>query len=217
LGFFLLQHVDAVITTIIGLFSTALAYKRSTSGSGAKSTKILRILGPCVIAFGLLRFGIDGAPAPHWQRTATSDNIASAEFPSAPESNDKVQELQGQTIHISGWACSVPAKDIYLQLSFSDVPIEETKVPPAERFEGMKKFFTSQGLEILGEGTRDFGGASGYILNLQQEGGKARMWARIAFVGSRIYRVVASSGAAYHEDPSIERFVDSFQIAGKEK
>ena len=210
--YFIIQHIEAILTTIGGVFAMAIGSKAASRGDHSRRTKLLKILGPCLMGFGVLRFLMESATPVEWRRVATSDGMASVEFPGAPKANDQTQTLQGQTVQTLGWVYSVPGKDISLRISYSDVPAAEAEVPVATRFDFSKQFFIGQGFQLLREETATFGGAPGYSLEMEQADGKAVMWVRIAYLGSRIYRIVGSAGAPFREDPVIPQFMQSFQI-----
>jgi len=77
---FLLQHVDSLITVFGGLFCTYIGHKRAASGSDSPSLKLLRVLGPCVIIFGLLNFFNEATPKSQRRNEGPPDGNAAAEF-----------------------------------------------------------------------------------------------------------------------------------------
>jgi hypothetical protein len=210
--YFIIQYIDAIITTGGGLLATFYAYQAAAKGDVTQRIRLLKVLGPCLIGFGLLRFATDSVSQAEWRRVETADGVASVEFPAAPSPNDQTQTLQGQTVHTMGWAYTIAAKDISLHLSYSDVPGEETKVPDAERFNFSKQYFTGQGFRIVAEGTGTFGSAPGYFMQLEQGDGKTVSWIRVAYVGTRVYRVVATAGQPFREEALIPKFLESFRI-----
>ncbi|MCX6905476.1 MAG: hypothetical protein NTW03_18760, partial [Verrucomicrobia bacterium] len=67
---FLIQHVDAVITTILGLWITVYSWRQRDRlrVSPKKLARALPVLAPLVVVFGLLRFVLDSQPAYAWRR-----------------------------------------------------------------------------------------------------------------------------------------------------
>ena len=209
----IIENVDAIISMAGGVFCTWIGLKAAGKGDHSRRTRLLKILGPCVICFGIFQFLIGSISSVEWRRIATPDGIASVEFPGAPKENDQTQILNGQTVRATGWIYAVPRKDISLRISYSTAAASESGIPADQRFEFLKQFFSKQGFVVLKEDKITIGNASGYSLQLEHTESKAVVWMRISYVGNCIYRVVGSAGAAFHDDPLISKFVDSFKIS----
>ena len=211
---FIVQHIDALITTAGGIFASLYGFRsaRATTPTQQRAKKILRICGPLVILFGILRFFTDQPAAPTWQRHLTSDGVASAEFPATPQAKQQTDTINGVSAERTSLNYDVPFKDISLFLSFSPMPPNEPNVPDAERIAAVKAYFTQQGFSVVRESPVQLGVASGFALDLQRDAGKVRMWTRIAYVAGRVYRVVISSTGSHHDDPIIPHYLDSFRI-----
>ena len=97
-------------------------------------------------------------------------------------------------------------------LSFSPIPPSELNIADADRLAAMKAYFAQQGFTVVHETPMQFGASSGFALDLQGDGGKTRMWTRLAIVAGKIYRVVVSSTGAHHDDPIISHYLESFHI-----
>ncbi|MGV3660097.1 MAG: hypothetical protein ACO1TE_07925 [Prosthecobacter sp.] len=97
-------------------------------------------------------------------------------------------------------------------LSFSPFPSNEPDAPDTVRIAATKAYFTQQGFSIVHESPLQLGAASGFALDLQRDGGKIRLWTRIAYVAGKVYRVVISSAGSHHDDPIITRCLESFRI-----
>ena len=213
---FVVQHIDALITTAGGIFACFYGFRsaRATTPTPTqqRATKILRICGPLVVLFGILRFFTDQPAAPNWQRHLTSDSFASAEFPATPQAKQQTDTINGVSAQRTSLNYDVPFKDISLFLSFSPMPPDEPNVPDTERIAAVKAYFTQQGFSVVRESPVQLGASSGFALDLQRDAGKVRMWTRIAYVARRVYRVVVSSTGSHHDDPIIPHYLDSFRI-----
>ena len=217
---FIVQHMDALISTVAGLFACFYGYRAPRAGSvptsaQQRATKILRICGPLVVMFGLMRFVMEQPAAATWQRHSTNDRFASVEFPGTPEAKQQTDTLNGISVQRTSLTYDVPFKDISMFLSFSPLPPEppeQPNVPDAERFAAVKAHFTQQGFSIVRESPMRLGAGPGFALDLQRDGGKLRMWIRIAYVPWRVYRVVVSSTGSHHDDLIINHFLESFRV-----
>jgi hypothetical protein len=211
--FFIIQNIDAIISTIGGIICTWFGYQAANKGDNSVRTKLLKILGPCVIGFGILQFIIGAISSVEWRRIATPDGVASVEYPGLPKANDQTQTLNGQTVRAIGWIYAVPGKDISLRISYSDAAVTESSIPADQRFIFLKQFLSKQGFVVLKEEKIKFGNAAGYSLQMEHTESKAIVWMRVSYVGNCIYRAVGSCGASFREDPVISKFVDSFKIS----
>lgn len=214
---FILQHIDALITTTGGLVGCFYGYRRPRSGrvatpSQQRAMKILRVCGPLVVLFGLVRFFIDQPSVPTWQRYATTDGFASAEFPAIPQAKQQTDTINGIRVQRTSLTYDVPFKTISMFLSFSSIPPSELNLPDTDRIAAIKSYSTQQGLSVVREAPMHFGASSGFALDFQGDGGKTRVWTRLAIVAGKVYRVVVSSAGAHHNDPVIGHYLDSFRI-----
>ena len=211
---FIVQHIDALITTAGGIFACVYGFRpgRTATPTQQRASKILRICGPLVVLFGILCFFLDQPAAPIWKRHLTSDGFASAEFPAIPQATQQTDTINGMSAERTSLTYNVPFKDISLFLSFSPMPPNEPSVPDTERIAAMKAYFTQQGFSVVRDSPVQLGGASGFALDLQSDGGKTRMWTRIAFVAGKVYRIVISSTGSHHDDTIITHCLESFRI-----
>ena len=211
---FIVQHIDALITIAGGIFACIYGFRpaRSAAPLQQRATRILRICGPPVVLFGILRFFIDQPAALTWQRHLTSDGFASAEFPAIPQAKQQMDTANGVSVVRTSLNYNVPFKDISMYLSFSSMPPNESSIPDTERIAAMKGFFTQQGFSVVRDSSVQLGVVSGFALDLQGDGGKTRMWTRIAFVAGKVYRMVISSTGSHHDDPLINHCLESFRI-----
>ena len=211
---FFVQHIDALITTAGGIFACFYGFRsaRTTASTQQRAAKILRVCGPLVVLFGIVRFFTDQPAAPAWQRHMTSDGFASAEFPAPPKAAEQTDTINGVSAHRTSLTYDVPCKDISLFLSFSPMPPNEPDVSDTERIAATKAYFTQQGFSVVHESAAPLGAASGFALDLERDAGKIRLWTRIAYVAGRVYRVVVSSTGSHHDDPIIPHYLESFRI-----
>src|SRR6516165_10346063 len=86
---FLVQHIDSLITIAIGVAFWWLGYAAGRPGKWSRfqrRTRLFQIASPVLVVCGLAQFFfVDGAWTPNWKRFATSDGVASVEFPGAPQ------------------------------------------------------------------------------------------------------------------------------------
>jgi len=201
-----------VFASVSGRRSPSAGRLSAQSPAQKRATKILRVGGPFLIVFGLFRLFTDQLVSPAWQRHLTSDGFASAEFPATPQSKEQTDTANGVSAQRTSLICDVPFKDISLFLSFSPLPVGEPAVPDSERLAALKSYFTQQGFTIVRESPAQFGASPGFVLDLERDGGKVRMWTRIAYVAGKVYRVVVSSTGSHHDDAIISHYLDSFRI-----
>jgi hypothetical protein len=219
---FLIQHVDALITTAAGLLITVYSWRarKRLRASPNKLVRVLPVLAPLVFLFGLLQFALDANPAYTWRRVATSDGHASAEFPCATVTESAVDSGAGVSLRRWTVRCNVPGKDIDLRLSFNELPPGSfNELPPEgaglsleERVAGMRGFGERQGFAVVSVDPELYGDVAGYRILLEQGGGKTRCLFRMAVAHGTLYRVVATSAGGLHDDPAIARFVESFRL-----
>lgn len=211
---FLIQHVDALISTGIGLWITVYSWRHRDRlrSSPKKLARALPILAPLVLVFGLLRFVLDSQPAYVWQRAVTSDQRASAEFPCATTTDTATDSAQGVSIRRLTVNCNVPQRDINLRLSYNEIPPEGTGLTDEQRLDGLKSFFQQQGFAIISSVPDAHGEIPGYRILVEKDQGKTRCLMRVAIAPKAIYRAVATSTIGFHDDPVIARFVDSFNM-----
>ena len=208
---FIVQHVDALITTVVGVIACFYGF-RATRIAPSKATKVLCVCGPIVVLFGIFRLFIDQYQAPVWQRQRTSDGFASAEFPAIPQAKQQTDTVNGVSAQRTTLTYDVPNKDIALFLSFSPLPPNEPDAPDIDRIAAVKASFAQQGFSLVDESPVHLGAVSGFSLDFQRDGGKVRMWTRLAYVAGKVYRVVAASTGSHHDDPLISHYMESFRI-----
>lgn len=211
---FLIQHIDALITTIAGICFTIYSWRNRDRlrTSPKKIVRILPILAPLVLAFGLISFALDSHTKYSWQRVFTADKRASAEFPCATATvtaTDSVGSISVKRVTVN---CDIPRKGINLRLSRNEIPPESEALTPAQRFEELKTYFQQQGYSLISSAPESNIDFPCYRLTVERDKGQTRCVMRMAILSKAIYRVIATSTAGFHDDPVIERFVDSFNI-----
>jgi len=211
---FLIQHVDALITTALGLWITVYSWRQRERlrASPKKLARALPVLAPLVVVFGLLRFVLDSQPAYVWHRAFTSDQRASAEFPCATTTETATDVAHGVSIQRLTASCNVPQRDINLRLTYNEIPPEGAGLTVEQRFEGLKSFFQQQGFAIISSVPDAHGAIPGYRILVEKDQGKTRTLIRVAIAPKAIYRAVATSTIGFHDNPVIARFVDSFRM-----
>jgi hypothetical protein len=211
---FLILHVDAIITTTLGLWITVYAWRQRERlrASPKKLARALPVLAPLVVVFGLLRFVLDSQPRYLWQRAFTSDQRASAEFPCATTTDSATDSAQGVSVRRLTVNCNVPQRDINLRLSYNEIPPEGAGLTIEQRLDGLRSYFEQQGFTIVSCVPDRHGDVPGYRIVIEKDGGKIRCLTRVAIAPKAIYRAVATSTSGFHEDAVITRFVDSFTL-----
>jgi hypothetical protein len=211
---FLIQHVDAIITTTLGLWITVYAWRQRERlrASPKKLARALPILAPLVVVFGLLRFVLESQPGYAWQRAFTSDQRASAEFPCATTTDSATDSAQGVSIRRLTLNCNVPQRDINLRLSYNEIPPEGAGLTIEQRLDGLRSYFEQQGFTIVSCVPDTHGDVPGYRIVIEKDRGKIRCLTRVAIAPKAIYRAVATSTSGFHEDAVITRFMDSFTL-----
>src|SRR5439155_18801916 len=211
---FFIQHIDAVITTALGLWITVYSWRKRERlrASPKKLARALPVLAPLVVVFDLLRSQIDSQPASVWQRAFTSDQRASAEFPCATTTEAATDSAQGVSIRRLTVNCNVPQRDINLRLSYNEIPREGAGLTIEQRLDGLRAFFSQQGFTITSCVPDGHGDVPGYRIVIEKDHGKTRCLTRVAITPNAIYRAVATSTSGFHDDPVIARFVDSFSL-----
>jgi hypothetical protein len=213
---FLVQHIDSLSTIAIGVAFWWLGYAAGRPGKWSRfqrRARLFQIASPVLVVCGLAQFFIverDWIPA--WRPYASTDGVASAEFPGVPQSEENTVTANGVAILQTTLRFTVPGKDISMLLSFSPIPAAASSASDSERVAGIKAKFAEQGWTILHDSSVRLGAVTGFEVDMQRDGGKGGMWTRIAFVSRNIYRVVAASSADGQDDPTITRFLESFQI-----
>ena len=211
---FFIQHIDALITTGLGLWITVYSWRQRERlrASPKKLVRALPVLAPLVVAFGLLQFVLGSQPAQVWQRVYTSDQRASAEFPCATTSETATDSAQGVSIKRLTVNCNVPQRDINLRLSYNEIPPEGASLTIEQRIDGLTNYFQQQGFTIVSSVPDAQGDIPGYRIVIEKDHGQTRSLMRVAIAPKAIYRVVATSTSGFHDDPVIGRFVDSFTV-----
>jgi hypothetical protein len=211
---FLIQHADALITTVLGLWITVYSWRarERLRASPKKLARALPILAPLVVVFGLLQFVLDSQPAYDWQRAYTSDQRASAEFPCATTSEAATDSAQGVSVRRLTVNCNVPQRDINLRLSYNEIPPEGAGLTIEQRLDGLRSYFEQQGFTIVSCVSDGHGDIPGYRIVIEKDRGKIRCLTRVAIARKAIYRAVATSTSGFHDDAVIARFIDSFTL-----
>jgi hypothetical protein len=211
---FLIQHIDALITTALGLWITVYTWRQRERlrASPQKLVRALPVLAPLVVVFGLLRFVLDSQPAYVWQRVYTGDQRASAEFPCAATTETATDSAPGVSIRRVTVNCNVPQRDINLRLSYNEIPPEGAGLTIEQRFDGLTNYFQQEGFAIVSSVPDAQGAIPGCRIVIEKDRGTTRCLMRVAIAPKAIYRVVATSTTVFHDDPVIARFIDSFTV-----
>jgi hypothetical protein len=214
---FISQYIDALITTAGGIFCCLFGYgllrvTRVPAPRQERAIKMLRVCGPILLLFGLLRFCMDQSPASNWLRYSTNDGVASAEFPAKPTVEEKTDNLNGIIVKWSVLTCKVPSKSMVLFLSVCPLSSNMASLSDADRFAAMKAEWIEKGNSVVHESRLQLGASSGYALELEHDGGKIRTSLRVACIAGKVYRVAVSSSGSQDGDAMIDRFLESFRV-----
>jgi len=209
---FILQHIDAIITTALALCLLIYAWKhrKRLQSSPRKIDRALPALAIVLLLIGLLRLAFDSQPAYVWQRVYSDDQRASAEFPRPTDTEIDTTSAKG--ISIRRIQCDVPYKSINLRLSHNDIPPEGLGPTVEQRIEAVLSNFKQQGLTVVSCIPEKNADAPCYRIVVEKDGGKIQISWRIAITPKALYGAMATSTGGYHDDPVIARFLDSFKI-----
>lgn len=210
---FLIQHVDAVVITAIGLGLTLHAWlkRESLLASPNRLVRAQPVLAPLALAFGLLRFALDSQPRYTWRWATTIDGRASAEFPCETTAESTFDVVPGGRVKRQTVRCGVPGRDIDLRLSVSELPRGAAESSLEQKLAGVRAAFEQQKMRVISTAMEDHGGVGGFRVVVESEK-DGRMIMRVAVTPNGIYRAAASSTAGFHDDPVIPRFLESFRI-----
>ena len=206
---FILLHIDSLLSLAAGLLMLFFGYRAPAQ---QRRTKLLRACGAILVVCSAVFFCMERPPAPDWRRYPTSDGVASAEFPAPPEAEQKMDKSDGISVERSSLVCNLPYADVALHLSFSPIPSGMPDLSDDDVLAACRTQFVQQGSAVVREWRAHFGTASGFALDLERDGGKVRVWVRVAYVRGKLYRVVASSAGPHDEDAIINRFLESFRV-----
>lgn len=230
---YLLTHIDAVITTTFGVFITILSIQKRTelALSTNKMRRALPVLGPCVLAFGLIQLFIPSTKAePKWQAVptkvipsnrvelraepklqvvSTDDGISSVVFPLPPIRNESTDRAQGLEVHRITYEVDTEDGRLNFRLSYSDFPAGSPPMTAEARFDAIRNFFAQGGAEILEDAT-DQDGIRKLAVSQKKNGSRIAM--RIGVMPNGLYRAMVTSLEGCHEDPRITPFLNSFSM-----
>jgi len=203
---FIIQYIDAIIPAAIGLYCIFYSWWHLRTSSKTP-VRILRILSPFLVVFGLLQFALLSYPAYVWKPVYTSDHRASAEFPWATVTEEVPNSAHTVTIR-----CSIPHRDIDLRLSQNEIPPGSESLTAEQRLEGFKSFLSQQGFAVISCDPDVHGNIAGYRIVLEKNEDKTRTLIRFAITNKAIYRAMVTSAPGFHDDPTISHFINSFTV-----
>lgn len=206
---FLVQHIDSIIQIVLGISFTWLGF-RPAGRFPARSQRIFRICGPALIGLGalLLFRPHEGA---HWQRQHTADNVASVEFPGAATAQETTDTYGKVTVKRTSLSYSAPGKDLSLFLSSSALTEDALALSEDQRLDSSLSLLSSQGSQVLQRETLS-GSPAIHRVTLRSAGAKTTTRIALAYVGSSVYRVVASWADGSEDTALTDRFIGSFRI-----
>jgi len=203
---FIIQYIDAIIPTALGLIFIFQSWWHLRKSSKT-SVRVLRVVSPILVIFGLIQFAITSHPLYVWKPVYTNDHRASAEFPRSTETEKLPNSARTVTIR-----CSVPNRDIDLRLSQNEIPAGSEALTAAQRLEGLKSYFIQQGFAVISCDPDAHGSIAGYRMMLEKNNDKTRVLMRIAITDKAIYRVIVTAASGFYDDPTINRFINSFTV-----
>lgn len=209
---FLVSNIDAVITTVLGAYFTIYALRKrgSLSSSANGLTRLLPVLAPMVLFFGLIQFFLPSSAsdtAPAWRIVETDDGVARVEFPTTPERAEATDRAGEIEVHRVSHVADLADGKLNLRLSFNEYPPGSENFSDADRIAGIREFFVQEGFEIVENAKLEDGI---WTLLVAQPTKKARMSMRLGIMPNGIYRAIATSMAGHHDDARIKRFLNSF-------
>ncbi|WP_035604963.1 hypothetical protein [Haloferula sp. BvORR071] len=139
----------------------------------------------------------------------TDDGMASAEFPMTPVRHEAVDRKMGMEAKRVTHEVDIDGGGLNLSLSFSEYPAGSEGAKNEERLQGLKQLLLEAGYRPLREaGT--LAGIYEMVVENAETGGRLSM--RLKFATRGLYRVLATSNRAYHDDARIEPFLNSFTV-----
>lgn len=211
---YFIQYIDAIITTILGLYFTIYAYRHRErlQTNSQKLVRILPVLAPLVLVFGLLRFAMDSQQTYVWHRVYSEDKQASVEFPLEAKSETVADVFQGVSLRRFTVQCDIPYRGINLRLSYNEIPGEQEGATLEQRIGGLKFVFEQQGFTILSCIEERYEDVRYYRIIVEKDHEKIRISTRVTVTPKAVYRAMVTSSSGFHEEPSIVRFLDSFKL-----
>lgn len=211
---FLVSNIDAIITSVLGTYFTIYALRRreTLSKSSNGLTRLLPVLAPLLLIFGLVQFFIHGTPSEPpaaWTTIQTDDGIAQASFPESPERTEATDRAGEIEVHRITHAADLSGGKLNLRLSFNEYPPQSKALTDDERVAGMREFFRQGGFSIVEDAELSNHNRK---LVVAKDDSKSRVSIHFRMMRNGIYRAIATSLNGSHDDPRIERFLQSFQI-----
>jgi hypothetical protein len=181
---------------------------------GKSQSKRTWLVGCLFIGLGVSKFFFfsTGSEQPYsWQRVSTSDGYASVEFPLSPTKEEKTYQDGTSSIRIITFNCNPHNKDMNLRLTYSEVPKQYANSTDNERLEAMKANL-QRAFTIITFTNENIGVIPVYRIVADENNGNAQSIMCVALQHNAIYRAIASFPHVSQNDPTIVRFINSFQI-----
>ena len=226
----LIQHIDNLITIALGLFLLIYYYREYPHLRKTRNFKRHSIpFGVLLILAGIFQIMLkfhQAASAPAtalqpakprqtvfpWKRALSNDQRAFAKFPAHTSNQTDIYPDLGGVAERHIVDCLVPERDIRLSLTDSPMPPGSATVPIEEQFDHMIALSTKQGYKLITRVSEQLGDTPGCRMVLERDNGKLRMVTRVAITPKTVCAVFAVSTAHFHDDPVINRFIDSFGL-----
>jgi hypothetical protein len=227
----LIKHIDALVTIVIGLFLLVYYWReyprlRKTKNISRNSLPFGLLLILTGIGRVVLTSQLAAEPRPAsalqpasprqtvfpWKRALSSDQRAFAKFPAPINKQTETYLDLGGKAERHTVKCMVPERDISLALTDSPMPPGSETVPIEEQFDHMIGLSTKKGYKLITRVSEEHGETPGCRMVMEKDNGQMRMVMRVAITPKMVYAVFAVSTAQFHDDPVINRFVDSFGL-----
>jgi hypothetical protein len=130
------------------------------------------------------------------------------EFPGQPTAEENVVRGSPQ----SGYSYKLPYTNTTLILGTSRMSPGMQAISEEEQFSAMKEHLPDLGYTVVSESRRNSGATTVFELELEVKENRHRVRTQIAFVGSRICRVVAAPMGSSDQEGIINHFLSYFQI-----
>lgn len=227
----IIEHIDALITIAIGLFLLTYYWReyprlRKTRSFNRNALPFGILLVLCGIGRVVLKSQLRVEPQPTsasqpptprqtvfpWKQAFSSDKRAFAKFPAPTNKQTETYLDLGGKAERHTVKCMVPERDISLALTDSPMPPGSDKVPIEEQFDHMIALSTEKGYKLITRTSEQHGDIPGCRMVMEKDNGKLRMVMRVAITPKTVYAVFAVSTTPFHDDPVINRFLDSFNL-----
>ncbi len=188
------------------------AVSRSASAS-ARNKRVVFALGSLMIV-GSVVLLFQPEILLDWNRVATADKVASAEFPGAPHAEEIVVPLGPTSVRTERVAYKVPKRDMELALSHSPFLPDLEPMTHDQRVAAIGQSFAAQGFTLVQNEKQTTASPPLYRLTFHRDQEKVTMQSVLALVGNDGYWATATWSDSDEKRSVTDRFLGSLVITG---